>query len=167
MKTIFFFLNQTILQLDHFFHHFHTAHFSKHLPAQLKSPFSSLHCSCSKIQPCQIPVLEVRSPKASLLSPANFTQLPREKQKTSRDCKNEIYYKLPWKCQSRVISEILIFTFSSSFMEASKDNREENSSLKSSFLPTVHMATNPALCGFSRFKNLSVKLVWLCYFTNI
>lgn len=94
-------------------------------------------------------------------------QPPRENPKPSKNHTNDIYDKLPWKCQSRDISEILIFTFSSSFMEASKENREENSSLESSFLPTAHMATNPALHGFSRLKNLSVKLARLCNFTSI
>lgn len=149
---LFFFLNQTILQLDHFFHHFHTAHFSKLVPAQLKCHFSSLHCSCSKIQPCQTPVLEARSPKASL-SPTNFTQPPREKPKTSKDHTNEIYYKLPWKCQSHLWDSdpYIFFQFHGSFQGKKK---EENSPSKSSFLSTVHMATNPALYGFSRLKNL-------------
>lgn len=93
--------------------------------------------------------------------------LQEKHQKLQRTIKNEIYDKVPWKCQSRIISEILIFTFSFSFIEASKENRDKNSSLKSSFLPTVHMATNPAPQGFSRLKNLLVKLTWLCYFTSI
>lgn len=106
----FFFLNQTILQLDHFFHHFHSAHFSKHVPTQMKCHFSSQHCYCSKIQPCQTPVLEVRSPKASESSQLHSTS-KRKKTKTSKDHTNEIYDKFPWKCQSKVISEIVMFTF--------------------------------------------------------
>lgn len=79
----FFFLNQTILQLDHFFHHFHSAHFSKHVPTQMKCHFSSQHCYCSKIQPCQTPVLEVRSPKASESSQLHSTS-KRKKTKLQR-----------------------------------------------------------------------------------
>lgn len=97
--------------------------FLKACASTAEMPFQQLHCSCSKTQPHQTPVLE--SPKASLLSPANFAQPPREKPKSSKDHTNEIYGRCPWKCQSRVISEILIFTFSSSSMKASKENREQ------------------------------------------
>lgn len=144
LSLFFFFLNQTILQLDHFFHHFHAAHFSKPVPAQLKCHFSSLHCCCSKIQPCQAPVLEVRAPKASLLSPANFTQPPREKPKTSKDHTNEIYDKLPWKLSHLLKLKSLHFLQVLWKLPRKKDN----SSSKSSFLLTVHMATNPASSHF-------------------
>lgn len=37
--------------------------------------------------------------------------LQEKKNKTSKDHTNDIYDKFPWKCQSKVISEIVMFTF--------------------------------------------------------
>lgn len=37
--------------------------------------------------------------------------LQEKKNKTSKDHTSEIYDKFPWKCQSKVISEIVMFTF--------------------------------------------------------
>lgn len=48
-------------------------------------------------------------PKLHWVQPTSLN-LQEKKNKTSKDHTNEIYDKLPWKCQSKVISEILMFT---------------------------------------------------------
>lgn len=140
--------------------------FTLHISQSMcQNSWSAISAACSKIQPCQTPVLEVRSPKASL-SPANFTQPPREKK---QNFKGPYKWDL-WQTSMKMPKQSHLWASdvytSGSFMEASKQNKE-NSSSKSSFLPTVHMATNPGLHGFSRLKNLFVKLAWSCYFTSI
>lgn len=71
----------------------------------------------------------------------------KRKKKSSKDHTNKIYDKFLSESQSKEPSQILMFKFSSSFMAASKENREETTALPAalSFLSAVQVPTNPAL----------------------
>lgn len=92
--------------------------------------------------------------------------LQGKKPKPPKDNTNEIYDKLPWKCQSRVIPEIL-FTFSSSFMEASKKTQKRTAPQNLPSCPQFTWPQIQLLMVSPHLKNLLGKLAWSCYFTSI
>lgn len=123
-------------------------------------PFQQLHCSCSQTQPWRS-----GHPKLHCWVQPTSLNLQEKNQKLQRT--TQMRFMTNFHENAKAESSLRFWSLH--FLPApwQLPRKTENSSLKSSFLPTVHMATNPAPHGFSRLKNLLVKLAWLCYLTSI